>query len=254
MKVEAGPQSVLATLPGWEHAVVRELRGGLTNRSYLLRAGARRAVLKIDASPRTAPFNRREDEARLQTIAAGHGLASPVLYANDHLFMTEYLHGEVWSGRSFASDDNLEKLAGALRKLHGLPLTGRAFDAGRAALDYAGKIAAANSEQTQACLQVVESMPSPRQLRVCHNDLVAANIIATPELRFLDWEYACDNDPLFDLATVVAHHRLSSDRADLLLDHYFDGDGARWREPLAAQQRLYDALHWLWRAARPLPG
>ena len=54
--------------------------------------------------------------------------------------------------------------------------------------------------------------------------LVAGNIIATPAIRFLDWEYACDNDQFFDLATVVAHHDLSDDRADFLLNAYFDGN------------------------------
>ena len=83
----------------------------------------------------------------------------------------------------------------------------------------------------------------------CHNDLVAENIISAPEIRFLDWEYACDNDPLFDLAIVVAHHDLSERQAGVLLDAYFDGDGARWREQLDVQMRLYGALNWLWAKA-----
>jgi thiamine kinase-like enzyme len=93
-------------------------------------------------------------------------------------------------------------------------------------------------------------MPLSNNICCCHNDLVAANIIATPELRFLDWEYACDNDPLFDFATVVAHHNLSSARMDYLLNAYFNGDGQRWREHLARQTKLYEALLWLWEAAR----
>ena len=86
----------------------------------------------------------------------------------------------------------------------------------------------------------------PRNLCCCHNDLVAANIIATPAIRFLDWEYACDNDPFFDIATVVAHHRMPDERAHFLLDAYFDGDGTRWRDYLTTQVRFYNALLWLW--------
>jgi hypothetical protein len=35
-----------------------------------------------------------------------------------------------------------------------------------------------------------------------------------------------------------------------LLNAYFDGDGERWRDQLARQTEFYDALHWLWEAAR----
>jgi thiamine kinase-like enzyme len=92
-------------------------------------------------------------------------------------------------------------------------------------------------------------MPEPSRLSCCHNDLVAENIIATPEIHFLDWEYACDNDPMFDLATIVAHHELSNKHADFLLDAYFDGDGADHRVRLDRYVSFYNALLWLWRKA-----
>jgi thiamine kinase-like enzyme len=72
-------------------------------------------------------------------------------------------------------------------------------------------------------------------------------------LRLLDWEYACDNDPLFDLAIVVAQHQLSEEIANMFLDQYFDGDGKRWREKLGQQMMLYNALVWLWYASRLEP-
>lgn len=253
MSVEADLGSALSRLPGWEHAVAEEMTGGQTNRSYLLQAGACFAVLKIDAGARAAPFSQRENEAKLQSIAAEHGIAGPVLFAGDNLYLTEYLQGEVWSDAALASDSNLGKLAAAMRTLHGLPLTGRTFDAHQAAVQYARQCDDANADKVRECLRTIESVPPPRRLSCCHNDLVAANIIATPELKFLDWEYACDNDPLFDLATVVAHHRLGEDRANILLDAYFDGDGRHWRESLQEQARLYDALRWLWQAARQPP-
>jgi thiamine kinase-like enzyme len=98
-------------------------------------------------------------------------------------------------------------------------------------------------------LAVVEAAPGPMNLCCCHNDLVAENIIAMPGIRFLDWEYACDNDPLFDLAVVVAHHELSERQVQVLLDAYFDGDGEPWRRQLGVQMRLYNALNWLWAGA-----
>ncbi len=242
--------SVLAQIPGWEGASYSELSGGLSNRTFLIDDNGRRAVLKVDNKPREAPFNSRQDEAKIQSRAAAGNLASSVLFANDTTYMTEYLDGDVWSSASLDDDSNLSDLAAALRKLHGLPLTGRVFDAVGAAHGYAQRIQNADPDRVSETIRIIEAEPIPDDLRCCHNDLVVANIISTPDIRFLDWEYACDNDPLFDLAAVVAHHKLSPERSDYLLDAYFDGNGKQWREKLAVQVNIYEALLWLWEAAR----
>jgi len=244
------PESILSSVPGWEDASLSELDGGLTNRTYLVEAGQRRAVLKIDDAPRSEPFNSRQGEAQIQTMAAGQGLASSTLFVSDTVYMTEYLEGIVWSINCLEDTAKLDKLTAALRKLHGLPLTGRVFDAMGSARDYVQRMKDADADKVNECLRTIEAGPRPHNLCCCHNDLVVANIIDTPEVRFLDWEYACDNDPLFDLATVVAHHKLTTEQSDYLLDSYFDGDGKRWREQLARQASVYDALLWLWEASR----
>lgn len=244
------PEPVLARIPGWESARIVELPGGLTNRTYLVEADGRRGVLKVDERPRSAPYNGREAESRIQAMAADAGLANRVIHADETSYLTEYVEGHVWSRRDLDRDDNLRRLAEALRILHSLPLTGRAFDALSAAQDYRDSLDGRDPLLAGRHVATIEAMRKPHNLCLCHNDLVAGNIIDADGIRFLDWEYACDNDPLFDLATVVAHHHLSNRQAELLLDAYFDGDGARWRRKLADQERLYDALYWLWRAAR----
>ena len=75
------PRAVLAGLPGWEHATVAELTGGQSNHTWLVEAGERKAVLKIDDHPRGAPYNSRKAEARIQARAAEAGLANRVLIA-----------------------------------------------------------------------------------------------------------------------------------------------------------------------------
>ena len=243
-------EAALAQIPGWEGAKPKELFGGLSNQTWLVEAGNRRAVLKIDEHPRGPPFNTRAAEKQVQTQAAQAGFASAVIFASDTVYLTEYIDGNVWSSDSLDENENLEQLAAALRELHDLPRTGRTFDPVGAARSYTQCITGANTNRVRDSMQMIEAMPEPTNLCCCHNDLVAPNIIATPELRFLDWEYACDNDPLFDLATIVAHHRLPAERSDYLLNAYFEGDGQRWREPLARQIKLYEAILWLWEAAR----
>lgn len=244
-------EEIIASIPGWRDASVRFLPGGLTNRNFLVETDSQRGVLKFDAAPRPAPLNPRIDEAEVQKQGVQAGIANAVLYFDETTYLVEYVDGEVWAPQHLDDDANLLLLADALRKLHAMPLTGRVFDARLAARVYRAELEGEEASIAKEHVEIIESMRRPKNICCCHNDLVAANILATPELRFLDWEYARDNDPFFDLATVVEHHGLSNRQAEFLLDAYFDGNGARWRAQLGEQQRLYRSLLWLWAAAKP---
>ena len=245
------PEDVLASIDGWAGSSVTRLDGGLSNHTWRIDNDGRSAVLKIDDRPRSEPYNPRRREAEIQTRACDADLANRVLYVDETVYMTEYAEGIVWSPDCLDDGQNLEQLAKVLRRLHYLPLTGRVFDALRAARNYARYARAGSERDVRACLQSIAAAPRPANLCCCHNDLVAENIINTPEIRFLDWEYACDNDPFFDLATIVEHHRLDDRLVLQLLNAYFDGNGARWLPALEAQRSLYASLYWLWLAARP---
>ena len=253
MSAGSDPAAVLATIPRWRGASFRELPGGLTNKTLLVEKNGRRGVLKVDPAPRNPPYIPRREEACIQDRAAAIGRANEVLYVDDTVLLAGWADGRVWTRAYFDDDENLRRLARALRDVHELPLTGRIFDLQAAARQYARQLDAAGLDDAGPHLGIIESMSGPTNLCCCHNDLVAENIISTPRVRFLDWEYACDNDPLFDLAVVVAHHGLCNRQAGVLLDAYFDGDGSPWREQLQIQIRLYDALYRLWAAANASP-
>ena len=243
------PHDVLSGLSDWADASIERLECGQTIGSWLVTAGDRKAVLKIDDTPRGAPFNTRFAEAQIQTAAANQGLANNVLFVSETVLLSEYVDGDVWSLNCLEDYANIEQLAIALRKLHSLPLTGRTFDAMGAANEYARRITERDEAKINACLRKIEAGPLPPNLCCCHNDLVVANILNTPATRFLDWEYACDNDPFFDLATIAAHHALSEAQRRTLLDAYFDRDSERWDAQLARQSEVYESLLYLWEQA-----
>ena len=68
----------------------------------------------------------------------------------------------------------------------------------------------------------------------------------------IDWEFACDNDPMFDLASAIGYHNLDADCAGTLLDAYTGGADGEAKERLDEQVRVYDAIQWLWLATRHL--
>ena len=179
------------------------------------------------------------------------GLAAKVILAKDGMYLTEYVEGTVWDCYTMGTNADLELLAAVLKRVHSLPLTGRTFDTAFAAKRYADEIRDLHPGIIARCSDIVTSMRRPLNLCCCHNDLVAENLISTPELKFLDWEYACDNDPFFDLATVVEHHELNESQVVLFLNAYFHGDGERWRENIEKNRKLYLALVLLWMASLP---
>ena len=239
-------------IDGWSGAELTALPGGRTNTTWLVEKHGRRAILKADAAVREFPFASREAEAGVQRAAAANGLASDVIYASPTVLLTDYLVGDPLTPEKLVDETLRERLAAVLHRVHRLPRTGREFDAGRAARLYASRIAVSNAREPSAVreqLHILESLPAPDELCCCHNDVVAGNILATPRLKLLDWEYASDNDPMFDLAVVAVHHELDDARTGELLDAYPGNVSEKMRARLATELTRYRALAWLWEAA-----
>ena len=58
---------------------------------------------------------------------------------------------------------------------------------------------------------------------LCHNDLVSGNILFTEDRTYLiDYEYAADNDPLFDLTSFTTENNLSDEESRLFYNSYYD--------------------------------
>lgn len=245
--------AAISRIPGIEPAKARyrPLGGGLSNRSWLVETEDRRLVMRLDG-PRTKAIGMdRRTEAAILRSAAGQGVAPEVVFADPEagLLVYEYLPGRCWTLADLESDANLEALAQLLRKVHALPRSGVPFDAAGAAARYLDLVRGnqARSAFGEQCRAIVESIPLPADTACCHNDVVAANVIAAPALRLIDWEYACDNDPLFDLASVIGYHDMDAEQKGTLLRAY--AGNLALRERLEQQLRLFDALQWLWLAA-----
>ena len=246
MKVR--PETILAEIPGWEGAEFERLTGGLMNVSYLVRSGDSRAVLKIDSPESRAPRNPRDVEARLQSIASEAGLAGAVLYHDDRCYLSEYIEGATWTQRDLRMSRKLTELGSVLRRLHALPPAPQIFDPVSAAARYAEKATAASAD-VERHMATIREIGLPSRLAFCHNDLVAENIVGSPDIRFIDWEYACSNDPMFDVATLIAHHKLGNGETDTLMRAYCGGDWQEMRPVIETQVDLYESLLWLWQEA-----
>jgi len=250
-------ETLLRAIPGWSRcrATLTRLPGGLNNRTYRVDAARGSWVLRV--ATRVDPTGQRdfELELKIQQLAAGKGLAPRIEFSDpaSGLMLCEYLPGRVLAPRDLEDRAVLRELATLLRRLHQLPRCGKAIDAVkavrryRAALDDGPSIAFADR-----CVAIVEVTPPAERLCCCHNDVVAENLVAGDTLKLIDFEYARDNDPLFDLACVIGWHNLDDTIARYLLDSYAGGLSSAQLERLEIERRRFDAIQWLWLAARRL--
>lgn len=251
-------REAIARIPGWDpnNVELEELHGGLSNRTFKVTQQGAAFVLRLDATHTGAFRLDRRLEAVIIGNAATADLAPQVVFADPDagILLSQYLHGKIWSRQSLDDYGNLDALGQLLRRVHALPLCGVRLDVTAVAGFYAGKLPRSQGSYAFAprCEEIIAGMPVSGRICCCHNDVIAQNIIASSHLKLLDWEYACDNDPLFDLASVIGYHDLPAALADALLDAYSGGADGELRERLGEQVRIYDAIHWLWLANRQL--
>ena len=75
------------------------------------------------------------------------------------------------------------------------------------------------------------------ELRPCHNDLVAANLVknsVTGRMYLIDWEYSGTNDPMFDIAALFLENDFSAEDEELFF-HYYYGDRP---QPAASREKI----------------
>lgn len=251
------PQEALARVPGLDvgAARVEEIAGGRSNRSYLVHLPNRKLVLRLA----TPDSNRLRPEPGLEQLiqdeAARRGLAPAIVHAETEpaLLLSEYLPGRPLDRNRLRNRGILEMTGRLLRAVHQLPLSGRRFPREAWVEHYLALLGGREDllPMARRCRDIVEAGPQPSSWACCHNDVVAANIVSGhASLKLVDWEYACDNEPMFDVASLVGYHDLGQSETDVLLASACDLPLNEARSQLEEQLRVFDALHWLWLAAR----
>jgi thiamine kinase-like enzyme len=258
MSSTISPAEALSRIPGWDvgSATWRKLKGGLTNRTYLVERGDEFFVLRLDATHMRSLNLDRIGEIRIQKNAAKAGLAPELIFAGEDygILLSRYILGQTWSDADLNDDKKLEALAELLHRVHALPTSGILFEPNHIVKRYAANLKTNHRLYAFAlrCEEIIANIPRIGKFNCCHNDVVAPNIIADPALKLLDWEYSCDNDPMFDLASLIGFHNLVDSRQSILLNAYAGGKDFVLKERLDIQVRVYDVIQWLWFANRQL--
>ena len=208
----------LPVAPTVEH----QIGSGRSNLSWLVSAGERQFVLRLDGQDPQQLGLSRAAEWRAHQNAYNQNLAPKPLYFNPELgaLVTAFYPNIP------AKTPPLTEVAALLRGVHSLaPVKFRLRPLQRAQhyLVYLGH------EQPAAAFIDACERASERELCLCHNDLLQANrLTGSAGLLAIDWEYAAMGNPWYDLAAICEGDSLSEERCLELVAHYLE------RQPDAA--------------------
>lgn len=256
------PIEQLRTIPGFSDAdattITIERLGGLTNLVYRVNAAGADYLLRIPGKG-TEEYIDRAAEKRDAIAAAEAGVSAQVLHfdASTGVMLAEYIDGVTLDADRFRDEGSVRRSADAFRRLH---TSGRTFvkrfEVFEQIDEYLGLIEKLNAkvpdgyeavrERASGIREVLESKPAV--LAPCHCDPLAENFIDTGERVYIvDWEYAGNNDPMWDLGDLSVEAGFDADQDALLLRTYFDGSPpAEQVGRMAAYKMLCDLLWTLW--------
>jgi thiamine kinase-like enzyme len=206
------------------------LSGGITNRNFLvaIRGERDRYVIRLAGNDTHLLGISREVEYAATVSAAGVGVGPTVIafIRPEGYLVTRFIEGSPVPIEQARERDTIERVADALRRIHGgPPIPGlfvplRIVEAYKALARARGVRIPPEYELAAAIGRRIElaCLADPVELTPCHNDLLNANFIDDgARIRIVDWEYAGMGDPYFDLGNFSINHELTpDDDADLL--------------------------------------
>jgi len=255
--------ATLARVPRLSQVAAEQVQierlAGLTNRNYKVTIGNELFVLRIPGEGTSEYINRRH-EAVAARVAAEAGVNAEVLFFDetDGLMLTRFVDGAMtMNGERFKDLGAVARAAQAFRRMHdcgkNFASEFNLFQKMDEYLDYLRKKKAWIPDGYAEVQREAESVRAalngrPAALRPCHCDPLAENFLDTGARMFIiDWEYAGNNDPMWDLGDVSVEGAFGRDQDAALLEAYFAG-----RPPAAQVGRMVmykamcDLLWTLW--------
>ncbi|MEY2583210.1 MAG: hypothetical protein QOE09_3059 [Ilumatobacteraceae bacterium] len=232
---------------------------GLTNVNHLVTVGNDRFVLRVPGQGTSEYINRVDEEVAARSAAAA-GVNADVIFfdPSDGLMVTRFVdEAATMTAEGFT---NLDAVARAGQAFHRLHTTADRFatnfalfpmiDAYKSLLAAKGAILPDGYDDVQRQAEVVRAalQTTPVQLAPCHCDPLCENFLDTGERMFIiDYEYAGNNDPMWDLGDLSVEGGFDSEQDDALLGAYFSAVAPPdQRGRMTAYKALCDLLWTLW--------
>jgi thiamine kinase-like enzyme len=209
------------------------LGGGITNHNFRARFAGREVVVRLPGNDTELLGSDRSGEREANSLAAAVGVAPEVLahLEDPVVLVTAFVEGPTMQPAELREPRALAEVAAALHRIHGCDLRIDArFDTFRLVENYAdatrsrGGTVPPAYEVAHAAAARIEAAPalSGGGDVLCHDDLLPANFIDTPEgIRIVDWEYAGMGNRWFDLGNFAVNNELGPAEEEAFLTAYW---------------------------------
>jgi thiamine kinase-like enzyme len=232
---------------------IEPLGGGITNHNFVVRVDGKAYVLRIAGADTELLGIDRAAEHQAARTAATLGVGPEVVDFVDGSLITCFVEGGIVPVDEIRRPGCLREVAGLLRRIHEGPAFPARFDAFRVVETYRATAEAHGVHippqyaEAKARADEIERTLGPRPEQPCHNDLLNANFIRSPDgIQIVDWEYAGMGDRFFDLANFSVNHELPDVEIDALLEAYFGELQDEHREHLRLMRFMSDFREAMW--------
>ncbi|MDQ1703675.1 MAG: hypothetical protein QOF18_41 [Frankiaceae bacterium] len=225
---------VVARVPGMQGSfTATPLPGGLTNRNYrVTSASGRDVVVRLSSEQSALLAIDRDAECANSTAAASTGVAPDVLaYLPEFgALVIEWIDGRTFDEAELDDAETLARVAATCRRLHAGPRFVGDFDMFALQRRYLELVLSRGFRLPPSYLDFAPVLTTIRGAMAvrdegtvpCHNDLLAANIMADDtQLWLVDFEYSGNADPCFELGNLCSEAHLGTDRLEHLVAAYF---------------------------------
>jgi thiamine kinase len=196
-----------------EPQIVKQLEGGLTNTSYLIEAGSKRAVLRVNNLEAGKLGVNRQTEITILKKLQSTDFVPRFYYADSSILVTEYIDGYALDADKALKPDTKRQIVQAIEKIQSIELPD--LDTLNYELylrEYCNQLSPLYLDKTirQALFQIARNIDTQEWNPVlCHHDLIPENIIHSANGIFIiDWEYASIGHPQFDYLRLINSHHI----------------------------------------------
>jgi thiamine kinase-like enzyme len=208
----------------------QELSGGLTNTVVRITTPSNNYVARISRAELSVLGINRDNEHEITKIASDLGVGPKVrgYYPEKSTLVIDFI-----DGHTFNDQDLKEHLPGIIQRcklFHAGPLLPTEFDVFTVfekyldlALENEYELPQGFRDYLPAFTQLKEKIrEKPALLVPCHNDLLAANFIKDKDrIWIVDYEYAGNNDPAFELGNMWVEARLDLNTLKEIIELYY---------------------------------
>lgn len=228
---------------------IHNLHKGLTNQNYILRIDDASFIVRIPHQDQANIVNRHNEFLALQALKDTDIDVRTIYYDEKSGYkITSYVE-DAYDFDAYPGADKLVRVAQLMKKFHSLQKHIHVrFDPVERYQSYRSHVsmflydvAAYEPIVAQAATMQFESV-------LCHNDWVAGNILFTKQHTYLiDYEYASDNDPLFDVMSFLSENKIvDPSQRELFYTYYFDGITDALRNRLQIWESYHNLLWCMW--------